>query len=99
MEVGSRQNPPRLQRTSCSLCMTAVITRYSQTELAINTHVTVSSTHTVVANTHSVVSNTNATVSNTHAMVSDIHRTIVHGQEGGDGKPSVSGIRAPAVTK
>ena len=92
MEVGSRQDPPRLQCTSHSLCTTAVITRHYQAELAINTHVTVSGTHNVVSNTHIVVSDT-------HTMVSDIHRSIVHGQEGGDGKPSVSGIRAPAIAK
>ena len=61
-----------------------------QTELAINTHVTVSETHVVVSNTHTAVSDT-------HTMVSDIHRTIVHGQERNDGKLSVSNIRIPAI--
>ena len=72
--------------------MTTVITRRSQTELAINTHTAVSGTRTVVSNTHTVVSNT-------HTMVSDIHRTIVHGQEGHHGELSVSEIRTPAIAE
>ena len=69
--------------------MIVVITLHSQTELAINTHTTVSGTHTVVSNTRTVVSNT-------HTMVSDIHRTIVHGQEGNDNKVSVGDVRTSA---
>ena len=72
--------------------MTAVITRHSQTELAINTHTTVSGTHTVVSNTHTAVSNTHSVVSNTHTMVSDIHRTIVQGREGSGGKNPPVGV-------
>ena len=57
---------------------------------------------TVVIPPHSqteLVINTHVAVSGTHAMVSDIHRTIVQGQEGNDGKRSVSDIRTPAITK
>ena len=85
MEVRSRQDPPRLQCTSHRLYETAVINQHPQIELAINTYLTVSGTHNVV--------------SNTQTMVSDIHRTIVHGQEGNDGKISVSGLRIPALTE
>ena len=70
--------------------MTAVINWHSQTELAINTHATVSDTHTVVSNTHTVVSNT-------HTMVSDLHRTIIHNQEGNGGRLSASDIYIPAI--
>ena len=63
-----------------------LLTLRSQTELAINTHVTVSDAHTVI--------------SNTHTMVLDIHRTIVQGQEGNSGRHSpVGGSRAPAITE
>ena len=85
MEVGSRQDPSGLQRTSRRFCTSAVVTLHSQTELAINTHTTVSGTHTVV--------------SNTHTMVSDIHRTIVHGQEGNNNKASVSDVRTSAIAE
>ena len=81
MEVGPHQDPSRLQCASHRLCATVVIARHSQTELIINTHVTVSGTHAVV--------------SNTHTMVSNIHRAIAHGQEGNDGKLSVSDVRTP----
>jgi hypothetical protein len=62
----------------------------SQTELAINTHVTVSdirhdvaATHTIVSGvqhevgtTHSIISNVRDDVASTHIMVSDIHHII-----------------------
>ena len=83
MEVGPHQDPSRLQRVSHRSCTTIVIISHLQTELAINTHTTVSGTHTVV--------------SNTHTMVTDIHRTIVHGQEGNGGQFSVSCI--PAISE
>ena len=92
MEVGPHQDFTCIQCVSHYFNLNAVITWYSQTELAINTHATVSGTHTVVSNTHTVVSDTHTVVSNTHTMVSDLHRTIVHGQEGNDGKLPVSGI-------
>ena len=54
-----------------------LLTVRSQTELAMNTHVTVSEIR------HDVAS--------THAIVSDIHRTVVKIQEGADGQtPLVS---------
>ena len=49
-----------------------LLTLDPQTELAINTHVTVSEIHQGVVNTH--------------AIVSDIHRTMVKGQEVADGR-------------
>ena len=49
-----------------------LLTIHPQTELAINTHVTVSDIR------HDVM--------NTHAIVSDIHRNILKGQEGSDGQ-------------
>jgi len=51
----------------------------SQTELAINTHVTVLDTHTIVSDVHHGVLNT-------HAIVSDIHRNMLKSQEGTDGQ-------------
>ena len=70
-----------------------VITWQSQTELAINTHVTVS-------NTHAIVSELGGGVTSTRAMVSDIHRTIVQDREGSGGKHSpVSDSRASAAAE
>ena len=76
------------------------ITKRSQTELSMNTHVVVSdirrdvvTTHTMVSNVHQDVTNTHSVVSelchnvaDTHTIVSDIHRAIVVNQEGNDGK-------------
>ena len=56
-----------------------LLTLYSQTELSINTHVT-------VVNTHTMVSGLEHKVTSAHTMISDIHRTIVKGQEGSEGK-------------
>ena len=53
---------------------------------------------TVYSQTELVI-NTHVAVAGTHAMVLDIHRTIVQGQEGNDGKLSVSNIRTPAITE
>ena len=61
-------------------------TLHFQTELAINTYATVSEIHHDVVNTHAIVSEIGYNVTRAHAMVSDIHRTVVKGQEGGDGK-------------
>ena len=79
MENGPQQDPPRLQCTSHGLRTAVVIAWHFQTELAINTHVTVSKTRAVV--------------SHTHTMVSDIHRAILHAQKGDDSKLLVSDIR------
>ena len=69
------------------------LTPRSQTELAINTNVTVSVVHhdvlntqTVVSNTHVIVSELQRHVTNTQTIVSEIHRSIVENQEGTDGK-------------
>ena len=53
------------------------ITRRSQTELVINTHV--------------IVSGLEQNFTSAHAMVSDIHRTIVQSQEGNGIKNSLVG--------
>ena len=53
------------------------LTLNSQTELIINTHVTVSETH-------AIVSELEHNTTNTRVMVSEIHRTVVKGQDGDD---------------
>ena len=53
-----------------------------QTELAINTHVTVSNIHQDVMDSRTLVSDVQRGVLNTHAIVSDIHRNILKTQEG-----------------
>ena len=55
------------------------LTRRFKTELAINTHVTVSETH-------AIVSELEHDVTSTHIMVSDIHCTIVKGSEVSDSR-------------
>ena len=63
-----------------------LLTVHLQTELAINTNVTVSDTRSMVSDTRN--------------MVSGIHRTIVNGQEGGGGgNRSVSDTCAPSATE
>jgi len=62
----------------------------SQTELAINTHVTVSETHAIVSELEH-----NAT--NTQMMVSEIHRTVVKGQDGDNNNLLVSDARTNIV--
>jgi len=65
----------------------------SQTELTVNTHVTVVNTHTLVADvhhgvasTHSVISELRHDVTNTHTIVSDIRRDMLKREEGTDDK-------------
>ena len=67
------------------------LTVHSQTELELNTYVTVSDvrdgvtkTHTVVANTHTVVSEVQRDLANTHAVVSDIRRQLLENKEAVD---------------
>ena len=74
-----------LKYVPSSPCDCRVTAWHSQTELGFNTHVIVSGTHTVV--------------SNTYTMVSDIHHTMVHGQEGNNGKLLVSNIHTPTTTE
>ena len=70
----------------------SLLTMHFQTELAINTNVTVSDTRNIVFDTRN-------TVSDTRHMVSDIHRTIVNGQGGSGGaNRSVSDIGVLSVT-
>jgi len=71
----------------CSrVCVLPLLTINSQTELAINTHVTVSNVHHDVVNTHTLVSDVHRGVLNTHAIVSDIHRNVLKSKDGTDGQ-------------
>ena len=66
-----------------------LLTRRSQTELLVNTHVAVSEIYQGVANTHAVVSGL-------EHSVRDIHRTIVGGQGGnGNNESLVSDSHVP----
>ena len=77
-----------------------LLTPNFQTELTINTHVTVSEIHHDVVNTHTIVSELEHNVTSTQIMVSDIHRTVVKGQEGGGASNLlVSGTRAELITE
>ena len=70
-----------------------LLTRNSQTELVINTHVAVSGTH-------AIVSELGQNITSTRIMVSDIHRTMVGGQEGSGGMNLlVSETRALPITE
>ena len=70
-----------------------MLTRHSQTELAMNTHVT-------VIETHAIVSELGKNFTSTHVIVSDIHRTIVKVQEVNDSKNlSVSDTRTLFTTE
>jgi hypothetical protein len=76
-----------------------LLTVRSQTELAINTNVTVSgmrhdvtTTHSIVSEvqhdvvtTHTIVSHVLNDVASTHTMVSDIHHIMTKGQDGAEG--------------
>jgi hypothetical protein len=63
-----------------------LLTRHSQTELAINTHV--------------AVSELGQNVTSTHIMVSDIHRNMMKGQGGSDGiNLTVSETCTPSTTE
>jgi len=55
-----------------------LLTRHSQAELAISTHLAVS-------DTRAIVSELGQDVTSTRVMVSNIHRTVVEGREGSDG--------------
>ena len=71
-----------------------------QTELAIDTNMTVVGTHGVVADTHMMVSGTQAVVADAHTMIADIHRNVVTGQEGTSGQNhSVGAIFDSSITK
>jgi hypothetical protein len=77
---------------------------YSQTELAINTHVAVfdiqhdvTTTHTIVsdvqhdvATTHTIVSNVQNDVTSTHIMISDIHHIMRKSYEGADSNVGIT---------
>ena len=62
-----------------------LLTVRSQTELAINTHVTVSDIRHDVATTHTIVSNVQNGVTSTHTMVSDIHHIMTKNQGAANG--------------
>ena len=61
------------------------LTVYPQTELAINTNVTVATTHTIVSDVRSGVAST-------HAIVSDIHRTVTENQGGTGASDQLVGL-------
>jgi hypothetical protein len=63
-----------------------LLTLHFQTELAINTHVTVTKVHHDVVNTYAITSGLGYNVASAHMTVSDIHRTVGKGQDRGDGK-------------
>jgi len=66
---------------------------HCQTELAINTQVTVVNIHTLVSDVHQ-------NVANTHTIVSDIRRDMLKREEGTDHKNRmVSGIRTICVAE
>lgn len=69
-----------------------LLTAHSQTELAINTHVTVSDIRHNVVNTHTIVSDIRNDVVNTHTIVSDIHRNMLKSREDMDGQNWVVSI-------
>ena len=77
-----------------------LLTVHFQTELAINTHVTVSDIRHDVANTHNIVSDVHQNVASTHNIVSDIHRAVVkHKQENGGSSRLVSDCCVLSVTE
>ena len=77
-----------------------LLTRDSQTELAINTHVAVSELGQNVTSTYVIVSELGQNVTSTHTMVSDMHRNMAMGQEDHDGTNlSVSQTRIPSITE
>ena len=55
-----------------------VLIVHSQTELAINTHVTVFDIRHDVASTHTIVSNVHYDVLDTHAIVSDVRHGVAN---------------------
>jgi len=85
---------------SITLCAVAIVKSSPQTELAINTHVTVVNTHTLVSDVHHDVANTHTIAANTHTIVSEIHRSVLNREEGIDDKNrTVSDTRALYITK
>jgi hypothetical protein len=69
----------------CSLVFVWLsLTARSQTELTINTHVTVSGMRHDVATTHTIVSDVRNDVASTHTMVSDMHHIMTKSQGGAD---------------
>ena len=55
-----------------------LFTVHPQTELAINTHVTVLDIHHDVVDTHAIVSDVHHDVTNTHSLVSDVHHDVAN---------------------
>jgi hypothetical protein len=55
-----------------------LLTIHSQTELAINTHVTVSDIRHNVVNTHTIVSDVHHDVMDTHALVSNVRSDVLN---------------------
>ena len=72
METGPHQDPPRFQCVYHRFCITITVTLHSQTELAINTHATVSGTYTMVSDIHRTIVQGQEGNGSTHPSVSDI---------------------------
>jgi len=77
-----------------------LLTLHFQTELTTNTHVTTPETPHDIVNTNTTISEPEHNGTSTQIEVSDIHRTVVNGQEGGDGNnPLVSDKGTTSTTE
>jgi hypothetical protein len=71
-----------------------------QTELAIDTNMTVMDTNVTVTDTNTKVTDTNTKVTDTNTMVADIHRNLLTEREGASGQNrSVGTICYPSTTE
>ena len=64
--------------------MRLLLNTLPQTELAIDTHVTVTKTHALVFDVHHDVEDIHITVANIHAVISDMRQEIQKREEGAD---------------
>jgi hypothetical protein len=88
LEAGLCQGPSRIQRAFDWFCW-ALIRELSsplQTELAIDTNMTVTNTNTVVTDTKTMVTDAKTIVTDTKTMVEDIHRNLLTEREDASGK-------------
>ena len=100
MEAGPYQSPSRLQCVfQFVLLGTCELSSTFQTELAIDTNITVANTHMVVEDTHAVVADTQTAVTKIEKKVADMHRDVLAGREGASGQNnSVSTTGHPQTT-
>jgi len=82
-----RRSPPGGRTStgsfSCSTCVPSLLVRLllnilPQTELAIDTHVTVTKAHALVSDVHRGVGNIDSTVSGVHQDVENIHVIVAN---------------------